>query len=236
MKYLISLFLGLVVGASLFAAGLIYNPFIGARSLSPIAVSDARKVVLGFSALPSESIVYTNDGESRIEPYPEKVQEFWEEPIRKTTAMATVLRDSRNRVAGLGIKMTSASEKTRLLSGEALFDSAWYVYLPERGAFFIEQNENHWDFTRDVVLSAYRSSGNTWNGSWLGNLTAGPEALGTAHVSGSSGEFADMEMLAVESLSMRVWRVDQGPVAADGQLIVELPFDDALLDDAFANE
>ena len=236
MKYLVSLFLGLVLGAVLFAAGLIYNPFISAPTLSPITVSDARKVVLGFSALPSDSIVHTNDGESRIEPYPEKVQEFWEEAIRQTTAMATVLRDSRGQVAGLGIKMISASEETRLLSGEVLFDSVWYVYLPERGAFFVAQNENHWDFARDVVLPAYRSSANTWKGSWLGNITSGPEALSTAHVSGSSGEFTDMEMLAVESLSMRVWRVDQGPVAADGQLTVELPNDNIVLDETFVNE
>jgi hypothetical protein len=115
------------------------------------------------------------------------------------------------------------SEKTRLLSGKALVDSIWYVYLPGRGAFFLEQTENYWDYLRSVVLPAYRSSANAWKGSWLGNVTAGPGALGTARVTGSSGEFEGMEMLAVESILVKAWRVEGGPVAAEGRLLLELP-------------
>ena len=135
------------------------------------------------------------------------------------------MRDARNQVAGFGIKMQSASEQTKLFSGQAIVDSIWYVYLPERGSFFVAQSENYWDFLREVVVPAYRSSANTWTGTWLGNLTAGPGALGTAKVSGGSGEFAGKEMLGVESLTVRAWRVDNGPVAAEGRLTIELPFE-----------
>ena len=222
MKYLFALLIGFLFGALLFAAGLVYNPFISERALSPIAVSNAQTVTLGFSAVASEGIVYTNNGESRVEPFPEKVQELWEEPIRQTAAMATVMRDARNQVAGFGIKFASSSEQTRLFSGEALVDSVWYV----------AQSENHWNFLRDVALPAYRSSANTWAGTWFGNLTVGPGALGTARVSGGTGEFAGKEMLGVESLSVRAWRVDTGPVAAEGQLIIELPTDQAPLEES----
>ena len=239
MKYVISLLSGLLMGAALFVTGLIYNPFVSERALSPLAVTNSQIVSLGYSAVASEGILYTNDGESRISPYPEKVQQLWEAPIRQTTAMATVLRDGRNQVAGLGLKIVSTSEDTRLLRGKALVDSIWYVYLPGRGSLFIEQSENYWDYLRDIVLPAYRSSANTWKGIWTGNVTAGPGVLGTARVVGGSGEFADKEMLGVESLSVRVWRADEGPISADGRLTIELPADpveEELPTDEFSTE
>ena len=84
---------------------------------------------------------------------------------------------------------------------------------------YIEQTENYWDYLREIVLPGYRSSANTWKGAWIGNMTSGPGALSTAKVTGGSGEFAGMDMLGVESLSVRAWRVDGDvfavPEAAD---------------------
>ena len=226
MKYIIVLLLGLLTGAAIFVAGLAYNPFINKPALSPLAVTDSQTVTLGYTAVASDAILYSNDGESRINPHPEKVLQLWEASIRQTSAMATVLWDGRNQPTGLGIKFSSASEKTRLFEGQALADSVWYVYLPGRGGFFIEQTENYWNYLRDVVFPAYRNSAGTWKGVWLGNMTSGPGALDTARVTGGSGEFQGLAMLGVESLSVRAWRVEGGAVAAEGQLIIELPDQD----------
>lgn len=223
MKYVLALVVGLAVGAAIFFIGIIYNPFANKSTLSPLAVTDAQLVTLTYPAVSAESIIFTNDGESRISPHPEKVLQLWEGPISKTSAMATVLRDARSQAAGFGIKLFSLSEKTRPLQSEAIVDSVWYVYLPGRGGLFIEQTENYWDYLRSVVLPGYRSSSNTWKGTWLNNVTSGPEALGTARVTGSSGEFVNASMLGVESLAVRAWRVDGGPIAADGQILIELP-------------
>jgi len=225
MKYLISLLFGLLCGIALFAAALIFNPFSSPSGLSPLAVTKSQTVSLTFAGTAAESIIYSNDGESRIAPHPEKVPQLWEAPIRRTSAMATVMHDGRDQTVGVGIKFSSWSEQTRLLEGMAIVDSVWYVYLPGRGGFFVEQSENYWDYLRGIVLPAYRSSANTWKGTWIGNLTAGPGALRTARVIGSSGEFEDLDMLGVESVSVRAWRVDGGPVAADGRLVVEFPED-----------
>ena len=189
MKYIVSLVLGLVTGAALFALALIYNPFIADRGLSPLSVTDAEVVTLNFANSPADSIIYTNDGESIQKPHPEKVPQLWEAPIRKTSAMVSVMRDARNQVAGIGVKFSSLSESTRLLHGEAIVDSAWYVYLPERGSLFLRQSENYWPFLAEVAFPAWRSSGKNWRGTWLGDLTSGPGALGTAAVSGGSGSF-----------------------------------------------
>ena len=222
MKYAVVLIVGFLCGVVLFALGLAYNPFIGEASLSPLAVTDSQTLTLGYSAVASDSLIHTNDGESRISPYPEKIQQLWEDPIRQTDAMVTVLTDGQNQIAGMGIKIASAGEDTRLLGGKVLINSIWYVYLPGRGSFFVEQTENYWSYLRDIVLPAYRSSAGIWTGIWTGNTTAGPGASGTARVVGGSGEFEGLEMLGVESLSVRTWRVSGGPLAADGRLTIEL--------------
>ncbi len=230
MKYILVLILGVLVGATVFAAGVAYNPFLSKQNLSPLAVTEAQTVSLSFSGVATDSIIYTNDGESTDKPFPETVLQLWERPIRQTQAMATTLRDGRNQVAGLGIKFSSASEDTALLSGRALVNSVWYAYLPGRGGIFIEQTENYWDYFKEVVIPGYRSSAKTWAGTWLGNTTVGPETLGTAKVSGGTGEFAGIEMLGVESLSVRAWRVDGGVLAADGRLTIELPPNETAVD------
>ena len=223
MKYVVSLLLGLVVGAALFVAGLIYNPFIAARGLSPLSVTNAETITLSFANVPAESIAYTNDGESLHNPHPERVLQLWEPPIRSTSAMATVMRDARGRVAGIGVKFSSDSESTRLLKGEVIVDSVWYVYLPEHGSLFIEQTENYFPLIREVAFPAWRSSASSWRGNWLGDLTVGPGALGTAAVTGGSGRVKGLRMEGVESISVRAFSADVGLVSSEGRLIIAMP-------------
>lgn len=223
MKYVVALVLGLIIGAAIFAVGIVYNPFTGDRVLSPLSVTDAQVIVLKFSRVPAESIVYTNNGESVPSPYPEKVLQLWEAPIRKTSAMATMMRDARNQPAGIGIKISSLSESTHLLRGEAIVDSIWYVYAPRHGSMFIQQTENYLPFVQEVAIPAWKSAANSWRGTWMGNMTSGPGALGMAAVSGGSGQVKGLDLDGVETLSVRAFSTDTGFVAAEGQLLIELP-------------
>ena len=223
MKYVAALVLGLIVGAALFVAGLLVNPFIADRGVSPLSVTDAQVISLNYDTVPAESIVYTNDGESLQPPHPQKVLQLWEAPIRLTSAMATVMRDARNQVAGIGVKFMSNSESTRLLRGEAIVDSVWYIYLPEHGSMFIEQTENYFPFIREVAFPAWKSSADSWRGQWFGDLTAGPGALGTAKVSGGSGRLDGLTMEGVESINVKAFSAETGLVSAEGRLIIELP-------------
>ena len=223
MKYVASLLLGMLVGVIVFALVLIYNPFIADRGLSPLSVTDAQVITLNYSVVPSESIVFTNDGESMHDPHPAKVLQLWEAPIRQTSAMVSLLHDARSRVAGVGVKFTSLSESSRLFNGDAIVDSVWYVFLPGNGGMFIRQTENYWTFLQNVAFPAWRSSANNWRGRWIGDLTSGPGALGTAAVSGSSGRFEGLELEAVESLSVDAFSSDYGFVSAEGRLLIALP-------------
>ena len=228
IKYLAALFGGAIVGAVLVAVVVYYNPMVSSNNLSPLSVTDNEVMRLSYSAAAQDAMVYTNDGESQVSPHPERVLQLWEPTIRRTTAMATTFEDSRGQPAGFGIKFSSHSERTNPLNGELLVDSVWHIYLPERGSMFIEQSENYWNYIHEIVVPAYRSSGDSWRGNWLGNMTSGPGALGTARVAGGSGQFAAMNTEAVEALSAKAYSVADGPVAVTGGLSVELIGDEDL--------
>ena len=222
IKYVAGLLAGILLGVIAAAALLYFNPLASRNPLSPLSVSKNEILSVGYSAVPTDSIVYTNNGESRIKPYPDTVRELWEAPIRHSDILVTVVTDSRNNPAGIGIKFSSDSERTRLINGEALVDSAWHIHLVERGSLFVEQTENYWNFLRNIVVPAYWSTANHWKGVWNGNMTVGPGALGTAAVSGGTGEFAGLESEAVEAVSASAYSVAQGPVAMEGRLTIDV--------------
>lgn len=223
MKYLAALLVGTIVGLCLLFSGLYYNPFASRNELSPLSFSDNDLISLNYSAVAQEMLVYSNDGESQVDPFPAKVLQLWEAPIRQTTAIATVLNDSRGQFAGIGVKFSSDSDRSSILDGQALIDSVWHIYLPQRGSLFVQQTENYWGYLREIVLPARWNSGDNWRGTWRGNITSGPGALGTARVVGGSGEFNGVETEAVEALTARAYSVEQGPVAIQGELTIEVP-------------
>lgn len=223
MKYLVSLLFGLAFGAALLVAGMYLNPFAGRQALSPLAVSDNVLVVLNYSLVPAESLVFTNDGESVRKSYPLKVQQLWEPAVRKTWVVVTELTNARGEPVGMGVKFSSDSEKSRPLRGEALVDSVWHIYLPGRGTLLVEQVENYWTLLREIVIPARWSSSDSWRGSWHGSITIGPGALGTAKVTGQSGEFAGMTAEGTESVNATVYSSLDGPVAMQGSLTIGAP-------------
>jgi hypothetical protein len=213
----------MAVGAAILLGGLYLNPLTTQQRLSPITVTDNDVVKLGYSAAAEDMLVYTNDGESRVDPHPAKVLQLWEAPIRKTRAIATVLTDSRGQAAAIGVKFSSDSESTNILKGQAIVDSVWHIYMPKRGSLFVAQSENFWGYLREVIIPAYWSSADSWRGIWRGNVTAGPGALGTASVTGGSGEFLGLKSEGLEALSAKAYSVELGPVAIDGELSIEIP-------------
>ncbi len=223
MRYLIVLLLGLVTGVAIALAILFYNPFTAQISLSPLVVSDSQQISLRYSVVAEDSIIITNSGDSsRLQPNPAKVLQLWEAPISNTDVLVTLLQDSRNKSVGIGVKFSSRSERTRLLNGKALVDSAWYIYLPGKGSILIEQSENHWAFLRNVIIPARWNSGNKWRGNWQGIITDGPGALGTARVYGGSGIYSGLNSEAIETHTAKAYSTDVGPVAMEGRLTIDL--------------
>jgi hypothetical protein len=220
MKYAVSWLAGAILGALLFLVALYYNPMANKIMVSPLAGSSPPLIDVAYSTVPTDAIAFTNNGDSRIPPYPEKIAELWEPTVRKTTVLVTLLTDTRGEAKGVGTKFASESERTSLLKGHALVDSAWHVYLPDSGSLFVDQTENMWSYVRNIVLPARWSSADSWRGTWHGITTSGPNALGTARVTGSSGRYADLTAEAVEAINARAYSALQGPVSATGSLTI----------------
>ncbi len=223
IKFLAVLTGGILSGMLTIAAVVFYNPMVGSNNLSPLALTDNEIVHLSYSVASQDALVYTNNGEAQVPPNPNKVIQLWEPTIRLTTASVNVMADSRGRPVGLGIKLASESRESSALDGKALVNSVWHIYLPDRGSMFVEQSENYWNYIQDIVVPAYRSTGDNWRGTWLSNVSDGPGALGTAVVAGGSGQFAGIDTVAVEALSAKAYSVELGPVAMTGKLSIELP-------------
>ncbi|MFQ6004583.1 MAG: hypothetical protein ACE5OQ_03690 [Woeseia sp.] len=223
MKYVIAMLVGMIIGAALFVVLFFYNPFVGNPSVSPLAVSELDLVDLTYSKVPGESIVFTNNGESHVKPYPNKMRELWEPAIQRTRGLVTILTDSRGEPAGLGVKFSSDSESSELIKARVLVNSVWQVYLPKRGTLFVDQTENYWSYLHDIVIPARLSSGNNWRGSWHRIMSEGPNALGTARVTGGIGYLAGGESEAVESITAKAYSALTGPVGMTGNLTFAFP-------------
>ena len=223
MKYFLALVVGIISGAALFVAGLYYNPFSEQLAVSPFAVSDNHQLDFTFPAVPSEALLYTDNGESIISTQPERVAELWEPTVADSRIMVTLLENSRGEPVALGIKFSSLSEQSALIKSQALVNSAWHVYVPGRGTLLIDQVENYWSYLREIVVPARWSSGDSWKGSFFRIMTQGPGALGTGRVSGGTGEFSGVSSEAVESLTARAYSSVLGPVSMDGGLTITLP-------------
>ncbi len=223
MKYLVSLVIGMLVGATLFAAGMYYNPFAERQTVSPLAMSNDEHLDFTYTAVPGETILYTDNGESVSSTHPDRVAELWEPAIVDTRIAVNLLTDSRGEAMGLGIKFSTDSEQTRLISSQVLVDSVWHIYLPGQGTLLVYQVENYWSYLREIVVPARWSSGDNWKGSFFRITTQGPNALGTGRVTGGTGNFAGMSAEAVESLTAQAYSAIDGPVSMHGNMTITLP-------------
>jgi len=223
MRSVLSALAGVLTGIAVFFVVVFNNPFSVTPSVSPLAVTDQSLMHLQFSAVPEEALLFTNSGESISEPFPADVLQLWEAPIRNTRVLVTELGNGRGEIVGIGVKFSSDSEASRVLSSKVLADSMWHVYLPGQGTLFVEQRENYWSYLRDIVVKAKLNSADNWRGSWTRVMTAGPNALGTARTFGGHGQFSGLDSEAVESLNASAYSARRGPVAIDGSLIVALP-------------
>ena len=222
MKYVASLLLGIVVGVALFAIGMYYNPFAEQLMVSPLAVSNEEQLEFSFTAVPGQTILYTDNGETSVSTHPDRVAELWEPTIVDTRFAVTLLDDGRGEVAALGIKFSTDSEQTELINARALVNSAWHIYVPGKGTLYVDQIENYWSYLQEIVVPARWSSGDNWMGSYFRIVTDGPGALGTARVTGGTGSFAGMSSEAVETLTARAYSANEGLVSANGSLTISL--------------
>ena len=107
--------------------------------------------------------------------------------------------------------------------GEVRLGGAIFKIEPVAGTLHRITEIDPREIPGDIVVPAHWNSGDSWRGNWLGTVTSGPGALGTARMYGGSGIFRSVEAEAIETLSAKAYSAEYGPVAIDGQLTVEIP-------------
>lgn len=220
MKYLRTLIFGFLTGVVLFLAGFYLNPFSVNSQLNPLSVSNSRLAEYSYSRNPKDSLILTNNGESRTSTNPERVQELWEPAVQDTEAFVVVLLDTTGAPAGIGVKISSWSEETDLLHAKLIKNSDWHMFVPEHGTAFIEQTENLWPHVKFVMIPALIKG--EWNGTWNGDITSGPNALRTARLRGGSGQMSGLRSEAVEFLNVESYSSKTGPQRSVGKLMIDL--------------
>ena len=214
---------GIFVGIILFLQVIYFNPLTGRDSVSPLTLSTQQILELHFSIAWDDNPLVAIAEKNREVVSTAATAKFSEPTLRDTTVLLTILKNTTNNVAGLGIKMLSKSETTSLIKGEVLANSIWHIYLPARGTIMIDQIENYWAYIRDIVIRAHLASDKSWHGTFHRITTTGPEPQGTANVSGGNGLFENFPTIASESLTVAHYLAGTGPVTADGNLKIVIP-------------
>lgn len=220
MKYMRALILGFVVGIALFLTAFYFNPFSLQSPLSPLSVSNSRLAEYSYSRIPEETLVFTNNGETRTPTHPDRIQELWEPAVKDTSAFVTILRDTAGKPAGIGVKISSWSEDSELLRARPILNSDWHLFVPQFGTAYIEQTENLWSFLRAVAIPATITR--SWQGNWHGVVTNGPNALQTARLYGGSGAIQDLQSEAAEIIHVESYSANDGPTQSDGRLTLDI--------------
>ena len=220
---MISMLGGILAGIVLFVLGIYFNPVTGRPLISPLTISKDPVMDLHYSTVKEAGLLFTNKKQNSSKIYPANVLELSEPALRDTGVLVTLLQDTAGNVVGLGIKMLSKSETTALITGAAIANSIWHIYLRNRGTIMIAQTENYWPYIRDVVIPAHLNSERSWQGRFHHITTNGPETLGTARVSGGNGLFTDLTTSSVESLTVAHYSSETGSVTLDGNLKIVIP-------------
>ena len=217
MRVLLVFFVGLLVGLSVAAALLYFNPLTDVEAPS----ADDAQWLLYDSPLGS-NLFLTHRGELPLRSNPDAVPELWESTIDGTVVLLVELRRSDGSLFGLGTRISALSEDTELLRNGVQLDSYWTVSAPGKGSLFVAQQENVWPVLKEVVLpTVYFTQG--WRGTKGYALNAGPLPTGHGLVLGATGEFRDQRGRALERYELRRYSGTEGPVDMSAELGILLP-------------
>jgi hypothetical protein len=201
MKHLFSFAGGTLLGCAVAAVALYFNPITRERP----ALIDA-DTVLQYE-YPSESmLLFTHGGALKVERVPPEIPQLWEATISKTALSVLVLRNPQGRPVAIASRMSKLSEQSEpLLSGLLLADN-WLITYPGRGSYVVASTNNVWPLIRDTLIDVDFLQ-RPWMGSKRYFPTAGPDADGTALVTGATGEFRGLSGSATEWFELENYEV-----------------------------
>jgi hypothetical protein len=223
MKYALATMTGVFLGSLAGLVFLYFNPMT-AESQAPAIEPTA---VLTYELPSGSSPILTHGGGVRLAARPPEIARLWETTVSKTALSVLVLRSVQGAPVAIASRVSKLAEASNLLLGGMLLTDYWLVTEPGRGSYFLAAESNIWPLIRDTLVDV-DYFGRDWAGARRYTPTVGPEALGTALISGATGDFEQARGSAIEAFQLSDYRGDsrfRGTISGEIQLQMYVPED-----------
>jgi len=212
MRYLLTLLLGFLLGASVAGVGLYFNPFTQTGGPQP----DAQDSVYTYGSPVTAALAFTHGNLSRLPTSPLGIPELWEGTINHGALALLVLGSADGSTNAIASRISFPSEGTELLLRGAVLTDHWLISVPGQGSLFVSAESNWWPFLRDTLIPTWYFD-RPWLGPAVYAPTIGPGADGKALVQGATGAFAGRAGTAAERYRLEAFddRVGPGQVQAE---------------------
>jgi hypothetical protein len=190
---------GIVVGALLIIAALVFNPFVTAAKLAePITTQDpAGHTIETFTIrAPEDIIAVTHNGSNIIDPRPTGIALFDEPALRSGLLLVAKVRNAEGAIVGVALESEEVDPVSNPLLGRMRMNTDWTILLPGRGTIFVTQIEDGGTAGKKILPAVILGGG--WNGQADFISTAGPDSSGRGLIVGGTREFQGISGAFVE--------------------------------------
>ncbi len=217
MKYLLTLILGLLLGAILGVVALYLNPLTLQENAQPGA--GGWRLTYGSPII--GGLAFTHGGQSRLPSHPAGIPELWENTINKA-ALSVIPLSAPDGQRGVASRVSVPSEATEFLRRGFIMTDHWLVTFPNEGSLFVDSDSNLWPFVKRDVLPVW-FLGRPWDGPRDYSPTAGPGLGNVGLVQGASGGFAERSGSSFDRYHISVFNTQRGPEQFEAELLIDLP-------------
>lgn len=217
MKYILTVSLGLLLGALSGLSLIYFNPFI--QGQGEHAFDDAW--VLEYELAASETWLSTHDERVEIPVVPSAAPLLWEDGIRGAWLAAMPLDADSEAAPAAATRISLPSSDTNFLHSGVVVEDYWLISVAGAGTLLVHGFNNQWPLLRDTVVSVDLLR-RDFSGPATYDATQGPDN-GHAVVSGITGVYEASHGRAHERVSLETYEGSLG--SASGQLIIALDDD-----------
>jgi hypothetical protein len=181
--------IGMVLGALLMVAALVFNPFVRTATLAaPITAADpAGHTVETFTVrAPEDIIAVTHNGSNIIDPRPGGIALLEEPALQSGLLLVAKVRNADGEIVGVAVESEETDPVSNPLLGRMRMNTDWTILLPSRGTIFLTQIEDAGSVGKEILPAVILGG---WNGQADFVSTAGPNADGRGLIVGGTREF-----------------------------------------------
>jgi len=196
MRYVVSLFVGLIAGAAAAGTLLYFNPL----TRSEAAPMKNAGLSLRYSLGADDTWLSTHDQRIDLPLEPANVPRLHERGIRGIIVASMPMKAADGEAVAAASRISVPSAGTEFLRAGVLVEDYWLISTPGQGSVFVHAVNNQWPLLRDTLVRVDWLQ-REFAGPGEYSPTRGPDRAG-AKVIGVSGNYAGATGHAAERLSL----------------------------------